>query len=69
MNTGIVYYLDMANKFPVTTHTEIACFNCTQTLAAVEPQASGFAPCRGEYKKECPRCGMKTWYDVQGVAK
>jgi len=58
----------MVNKsFPVVTnHSAIACFNCTHNLAASEPQESGFAPRHGEYKKECPKCGMKTWYDVGG---
>jgi hypothetical protein len=54
-------------SFPtVSNHNQVACFNCTQNLAAAEPQSSGFAPRRGEFKKECPQCGMKTWYDVKG---
>jgi hypothetical protein len=59
----------MANTFPVAANHQIACFNCSESLAAVEPQVSGFAPRRGEYRKECPRCGMKTWYDVKRAAK
>jgi hypothetical protein len=60
----------MVKTFPAySNHDAVACFNCTQTLAASEPQESGFAPRHGEYKKECPRCGMKTWYDVKGGAR
>ncbi len=53
----------------VQSHNEIACFNCAKPLADVAAEDSGFAPRHGEYKKECQRCGMKTWYDLKGGAR
>ena len=55
----------MAKTFPTfKSHEEAACFNCGSRLYQA-PKASGYGEANGSYLKQCPCCGMSTWYDVR----
>ena len=56
----------MDKKFPVyKDHVFVFCFNCGDRLLTSIPIKSGFGYGNGEYVKDCPKCGMKTWYDIE----
>lgn len=55
----------MNKSFPqYQTHEEVRCFNCGETHSEVDHVESGNAIGRGRYRKQCPSCGLLTYYDL-----
>jgi hypothetical protein len=54
--------------FPILpAHTApLACFNCSKPLPDGDPAKdyAGYPPGGGEYRRICPACGCRTYYDI-----
>lgn len=50
-------------------HDDARCFSvtCGALLDPATRRPSGQPHGRGEFQGLCPKCGLTTWYDIEGV--
>lgn len=55
----------MKYKFPLyDSHEHVDCFRCKADLKSAIAVQSGYARGSGFWAKNCPNCGMSTFYDL-----
>jgi coproporphyrinogen III oxidase len=55
----------MNRTFPVIeSHSKAWCFNCGGDLTGDYWCDSGNAPGHGQFRQDCEKCQMSTWYDL-----
>jgi len=49
------------------THQQAECFQCDHLLFSDngEVKESKYPKTRGQFVKQCPNCGLFTWYDLE----
>lgn len=56
----------MTKRFPkFSSHTQVSCFNCGGDLVDGYFCESGYPKGRGQFRQECEKCRMSTWYDIK----
>lgn len=56
----------LTSEFPIyKTHKDVKCFRCYEDLKDAVWTATGYAS--GRYKKSCPMCTYRTFYDITRI--